>query len=98
MGQTKDGKLLIGKGGAGSGAFATAARGEKADEGTEQAKESPAASVFFGGGPAGAAKATGGGVLPRMAGGVFGLGNAFKGLFGRGGGASASYLDQSRGK
>jgi len=93
MGQTKDGKLLIGKGGAFAGAG-----GQSADEGTEQAKESPAASVFFGGGPAGAAKATGGGVLPRMAGGVFGLGNAFKGLFGRGGGASASYLDQSREK
>lgn len=90
MGQTKDGKLLLGKG----GAFA---RGQKADEGTEQAKESPAGSVFFGGGSGGVAKGSGGG-LPRMAGKVFGLGNAFKGLFGRGGGASASFLDQVRGK
>jgi len=93
MGQTKDGKLLLGKGGI--------LGGQSAGEAVTQAKESPGGSVFFGGGPAGAAKgaakAAGGG-LTRMAGGVFGLGNAFKGLFGRGGGASASYLDQSRGK
>ena len=67
---------------------------DMADNAIQQSKESPGSSVFFGGGSGGVAKGTGGG-LPRFAGKAFGLGNAFKGMFG--GGGSASFLDQSRG-